>query len=145
MKALNPFQMRRAVRDYRYEVGEGRMNDECLQYLAQLQKDWRLSVHAQEARRHDRHSACLDEDRDGYNNKRASLRQMSQYLRLRQLHFARSAIALGRLIESHISPMFLYVASRFFSDLAFADLAAVHWSSLAIPEPPSLKLIIVLS
>ncbi|KAF8344223.1 DIL domain-containing protein [Cantharellus anzutake] len=40
MKALNPFQMRRAVRDYRYEVGEGRMSEECLQYLAQLQKDW---------------------------------------------------------------------------------------------------------
>ena len=32
--------MRRAVRDYRYEVGEGRMSDECTQYLAQLQKDW---------------------------------------------------------------------------------------------------------
>jgi len=33
-------QMRRAVRDYRYEVNEGRMTEECTQYLAQLQKDW---------------------------------------------------------------------------------------------------------
>ena len=32
--------MRRAVRDYRYEVNEPRMTDECNQYLAQLQKDW---------------------------------------------------------------------------------------------------------
>lgn len=40
MRALNPLQMRRAVRDYRYEVSEGRMTDECSQYLAQLQKDW---------------------------------------------------------------------------------------------------------
>jgi hypothetical protein len=32
--------MRRAVRDYRYEVNEGRMTEECTQYLAQLQKDW---------------------------------------------------------------------------------------------------------
>lgn len=32
--------MRRAVRDYRYEVNEGRMTDECIQYLTQLQKDW---------------------------------------------------------------------------------------------------------
>jgi hypothetical protein len=32
--------MRRAVRDYKYEVNEGRMTDECLQYLTQLQKDW---------------------------------------------------------------------------------------------------------
>jgi len=32
--------MRRAVRDYRYEVNEGRMTDECSQYLAQMQKDW---------------------------------------------------------------------------------------------------------
>jgi hypothetical protein len=40
MKALNPLQLRRAVRDYKYEVGEGRMTDECTQYLVQLQKDW---------------------------------------------------------------------------------------------------------
>ena len=33
-------QMRRAVRDYKYEVNEGRMTEECSQYLAQLQKDW---------------------------------------------------------------------------------------------------------
>jgi hypothetical protein len=44
-------QMRRAVRDYRYEVNEGRMTEECSQYLVQLQKDWekhrvRLGVEA---------------------------------------------------------------------------------------------------
>jgi len=32
--------MRRAVRDYKYEVNESRMTEECTQYLAQLQKDW---------------------------------------------------------------------------------------------------------
>jgi len=32
--------MRRAIRDYRYEVNEGRMTEECIQYLTQLQKDW---------------------------------------------------------------------------------------------------------
>ncbi|EIM92597.1 uncharacterized protein STEHIDRAFT_151915 [Stereum hirsutum FP-91666 SS1] len=40
MKHLNPLQMRRAVREYKYEVNEGRMTEECSQYLAQLQKDW---------------------------------------------------------------------------------------------------------
>lgn len=40
LKTLNPLQMRRAVKDYRYEVSEGRMTDECNQYLLQLQKDW---------------------------------------------------------------------------------------------------------
>nr|ODN81341.1 DIL and ankyrin domain-containing protein [Cryptococcus depauperatus CBS 7841] len=40
MRAINPLQMRRAVREYRYEVNEGRMTEECAQYLAQLQKDW---------------------------------------------------------------------------------------------------------
>ncbi|KAF9244617.1 DIL domain-containing protein [Melanogaster broomeanus] len=40
MKSINPLQMRRAVRDYKYEVNEGRMTDECMQYLTQLQKDW---------------------------------------------------------------------------------------------------------
>ncbi|WVQ94923.1 hypothetical protein IAU59_002009 [Kwoniella sp. CBS 9459] len=54
MKAINPLQMRRAVRDYRYEVNEGKMNEECGQYLAQLQKDWerrRIRVSMQEAER----------------------------------------------------------------------------------------------
>ena len=32
--------MRLAVRDYKYEVSEGRMTEECNQYLQQLQKDW---------------------------------------------------------------------------------------------------------
>ncbi|SRR6266478_402739 len=32
--------MRRAVKDYKYEVHEGHMTEECSQYLAQLQKDW---------------------------------------------------------------------------------------------------------
>jgi len=40
LRNLNPLQMRRAVRDYRYEVSEPRMTEECNQYLAQLQKDW---------------------------------------------------------------------------------------------------------
>ncbi|KAF8971413.1 DIL domain-containing protein [Flammula alnicola] len=40
MKNMNPLQMRRAVRDYKYEVNEGRMTEECIQYLTQLQKDW---------------------------------------------------------------------------------------------------------
>ncbi|KAG2023579.1 hypothetical protein CC2G_001214 [Coprinopsis cinerea AmutBmut pab1-1] len=40
LKHLNPLQMRRAVRDYKYEVNEGKMTDECIQYIIQLQKDW---------------------------------------------------------------------------------------------------------
>jgi hypothetical protein len=56
MKSMNPLQvsslltagisfrlfpkMRRAVRDYKYEVNESRMTEECIQYLTQLQKDW---------------------------------------------------------------------------------------------------------
>ncbi|KAF8610615.1 hypothetical protein BDV93DRAFT_463648 [Ceratobasidium sp. AG-I] len=39
-KSLNPLQMRRAVREYKYEKNEGRMDDECAQYLLQVQKDW---------------------------------------------------------------------------------------------------------
>jgi len=45
MSNINPLQMRRAVREYKYEVNEGRMTEECVQYLTQLQKDWeRLRV-----------------------------------------------------------------------------------------------------
>ena len=55
LKNVNPLQMRRAVRDYRYEVNEGRMTEECAQYLVQLQKDWEkrrveLSVETMRAR-----------------------------------------------------------------------------------------------
>ncbi|KAJ2927192.1 hypothetical protein H1R20_g9913, partial [Candolleomyces eurysporus] len=39
-KSLNPLQMRRAVRDYKYEVNESRMTEECVQYITQLHKDW---------------------------------------------------------------------------------------------------------
>lgn len=47
LKCLNPLQMKRVVRDYRYEVGEGRMSEECLQYLDQLRTDWeRRQVHS---------------------------------------------------------------------------------------------------
>ncbi|WWD19847.1 hypothetical protein CI109_104314 [Kwoniella shandongensis] len=54
MKSVNPLQMRRAVRDYRYEVNEGKMTEECAQYLAQLQRDWerrRIQLSIQEAQR----------------------------------------------------------------------------------------------
>ncbi|KAF8640500.1 hypothetical protein AX17_000162 [Amanita inopinata Kibby_2008] len=45
IKHVNPLQastyaMRRAVREYKYEVNEGRMTEECVQYLTQIQKDW---------------------------------------------------------------------------------------------------------
>lgn len=40
LRSLNPLQMRRAIRDYRYEVDEGRMADDCSQYLLQLVRDW---------------------------------------------------------------------------------------------------------
>ncbi|TFK77177.1 hypothetical protein BDN72DRAFT_830341 [Pluteus cervinus] len=62
MKNINPLQMRRAVRDYKYEVNESKMNDECVQYLTQLQKDWerhRLKLGVEALR-----NAMTDRDRD---------------------------------------------------------------------------------
>ncbi|BEI81177.1 hypothetical protein CcaverHIS002_0203370 [Cutaneotrichosporon cavernicola] len=52
LRSLNPLQMRRAVRDYRYEVNEGRMADDCNQYLLQLVRDWeqrRVHISVQQA------------------------------------------------------------------------------------------------
>ncbi|THV07697.1 hypothetical protein K435DRAFT_825490 [Dendrothele bispora CBS 962.96] len=65
MKSINPLQMRRAVRDYKYEVNEGRMTEECIQYLTQLQKDWerhrvKLGVEAMRKEMGDR-----ERDREG--------------------------------------------------------------------------------
>lgn len=40
LRALNPLQLRRAVRDYRHEVDETKMGEDCAQYLLQIQKQW---------------------------------------------------------------------------------------------------------
>ncbi|KAG6818017.1 hypothetical protein H0H87_009172 [Tephrocybe sp. NHM501043] len=56
LKHINPLQMRRAVRDYKYEVNEGRMTEECVQYLTQLQKDWE---------RHRVKLGMVEKDREG--------------------------------------------------------------------------------
>lgn len=40
LRSLNPLQLRRAVRDYRYEVDEQHMDEDCAQYLAQIQSQW---------------------------------------------------------------------------------------------------------
>lgn len=54
LRNLNPLQMRRALKDYRFEVSEPRMTEECTQYLAQMQKDWerhRVQAGVERARR----------------------------------------------------------------------------------------------
>lgn len=40
LRALNPGQLRRSARDYRFEVDEPRMADECQAYLEMMQRDW---------------------------------------------------------------------------------------------------------
>lgn len=40
LRSLNPLQLRKAVREYRFEVDESRMSEECSQYLIQIQKQW---------------------------------------------------------------------------------------------------------
>ena len=40
LRSLNPLQLRRAVRDYRYEVDEQHIDEDCSQYLAQIQSQW---------------------------------------------------------------------------------------------------------
>lgn len=37
---VTPLQLQRAIRDYRYEVGEGRISQEYLDCLDQMQRDW---------------------------------------------------------------------------------------------------------
>ncbi|KAJ9106751.1 hypothetical protein QFC19_003063 [Naganishia cerealis] len=37
---LNPLQLQRAIRNYRFEVGESRISQDCSDYLGQLQHDW---------------------------------------------------------------------------------------------------------
>ncbi|TFK92779.1 hypothetical protein K466DRAFT_539135 [Polyporus arcularius HHB13444] len=78
MKHLNPLQMRRAVRDYKYEVNEGRMTEECNQYLQQLQKDWerhRVKMGVEQLRKE---IGDRDRDRDGSISETPSLYDVSE-------------------------------------------------------------------
>ncbi len=63
LKALNPLQLRRAVRDYRYEVNEARMSEECAQYLLQAHEDWERSVQAHQISEMERSKST---DREGH-------------------------------------------------------------------------------
>lgn len=40
LRSLNPAQLQKAVKDYKHEVEETKIAEECTQYLSQLQKDW---------------------------------------------------------------------------------------------------------
>lgn len=40
LRDLSPSQLKYAIKNYRYEVGETRINPDCLAYLDQLQADW---------------------------------------------------------------------------------------------------------
>lgn len=65
LRSLNPLQMRRAVRDYRYEVNEGRMADDCNQYLLQLVRDWeqrRVHIGVQQAEDNETPTAASRDD-----------------------------------------------------------------------------------
>ncbi|OCB88557.1 hypothetical protein A7U60_g4260 [Sanghuangporus baumii] len=80
LKNLNPLQMRRAVRDYKYEVNELRMSDDCSQYLMQLQKDWerqrvRLGVEAMRKEITDRGDD--DDDDDSFSSINAETNESS--------------------------------------------------------------------
>jgi hypothetical protein len=37
---LTPLQLQRAIKDYRFEVGESRISPNCLQHLVELHQDW---------------------------------------------------------------------------------------------------------
>ncbi|BGO88657.1 hypothetical protein NBRC10512_003485 [Rhodotorula toruloides] len=49
LRALNPLQLRKAVRDYRYEVDERKMDEDCVEYLVQIQKQWERNRAQKEA------------------------------------------------------------------------------------------------
>ena len=74
LKALTPVQMRRVVKDYRYEVGETRMSEECLQYLDQLIIDWKR-------RQEDQLQQAREEARLVQQRKKKNKKQSSQHHR----------------------------------------------------------------
>ncbi|UZJ53864.1 hypothetical protein CBS101457_003184 [Exobasidium rhododendri] len=64
LKALNPTQLKKVVKDYRYEVGESRIHPDCLAYLDQLQVDWDNRIEQE------RIESCKEENRDRFGHAR---------------------------------------------------------------------------
>lgn len=86
LKELTPVQMRRVVREYRYEVGEGRMSEECVQYLDQLILDWRR-------RQEHQLQQVIEEERRMQLKKRKEKKQSSGHQRdgtAKQEHYSQS-------------------------------------------------------
>ncbi|ETS63602.1 hypothetical protein PaG_01901 [Moesziomyces aphidis] len=74
LKALTPIQMRRVVKEYRYEVGETRMSEECVQYLDQLIIDWKR-------RQEDQLRQAREEARDVQRRKKRAKKHESHHQR----------------------------------------------------------------
>lgn len=152
MKSINPLQMRRAVRDYRYEVNESRMNDECLQYLTQLQKDWerhrvKMGVEAmrkeigERERERERERDLDDSSVVSANTRTPSVSTSETSLNQRSTDFlfdrnfdqttwepAKAPQVLGELLDSrHMLPLFLPSDSRMLS----ATPVKIHVSEYA--------------
>ncbi|KAH7883507.1 DIL domain-containing protein [Phlebopus sp. FC_14] len=132
IKSINPLQMRRAVRDYKYEVNESRMTDECVQYLTQLQKDWerhrvKIGVEAlrkeigerERERERDFDDSSVNGNRSGTKTLSISTTETSSTQHSIDLLFdrtydqsawepARPPQVLGELVDSrHMLPLFL--------------------------------------
>lgn len=86
LRVLNPVQMKRAARDYRYEVGETRLGDECVQYLDQLHVDW-------ERRRQEVEQARRDAEEEEEAAKKLEQRQEEDQKRARKSAHGRSGTA----------------------------------------------------
>lgn len=51
LRALNPAQLRKAARDYRYEADEAKIPDDCVEYLAQLERQWERQTAQEDAQK----------------------------------------------------------------------------------------------
>ncbi|KAJ8584704.1 hypothetical protein M405DRAFT_936460 [Rhizopogon salebrosus TDB-379] len=156
MKSINPLQMRRAVRDYKYEVNEGRMTDECIQYLTQLQKDWerhrvKLGVEAmrKEMGERERERELDDSIASEANTRPPSVNASSETSAAQnsidmlfdrshsqsEWESAKPVQVLGELLDSrHMLPLFLPSDPRMLSATP-AKLAVTKYSEQANPRP----------
>ncbi|KAK4688691.1 hypothetical protein P7C73_g1422, partial [Tremellales sp. Uapishka_1] len=100
MKILNPLQMRRAVRDYKYEIAESRMTEECFQYLTQFQKDW-------EKRRIDVLKRSASEDSDPYSSSTPIDHLFDGSIALSDFNPQSAPECLGELLDSRFMLPFL--------------------------------------
>lgn len=129
--------MRRAVRDYKYEVNEGRMTEECNQYLQQLQKDWerhRVKMGVEQMRKEVSISAAALK----ILNRVCSIFQIGEREREREESSASPSlhdVSINSEQDASTSSLEIFAAQRSIDALFDRTQEKLRWEPAKAPDP----------